>query len=158
MPAISKCRLVVGSAPHARSPTPTAFLLPEGPELGLRPETLQALTAPAVPPRRGFYDECIKGEIQFSLGFMKPSRELAFGHPGAFGAPGAGGSLGFRRPSNRDRVCVCYQPHGRDKRRSTGSGAEKRDSLEHAGASLVQAGVNATRFSGCVVRVTCYVI
>ncbi|HYM91298.1 MAG TPA: serine hydrolase domain-containing protein [bacterium] len=69
-----------------------------GRELQLRPETLQALAAPAVPPLRGFYDECLKGEIQFSLGFMKPSAPWPVGHPGAFGAPGAGGSLGFADP------------------------------------------------------------
>ncbi len=46
-----------------------------GRELGLRPETLDLLAAPAVPPARGFYDECMKGDgIQFSLGFMKPAR------------------------------------------------------------------------------------
>jgi CubicO group peptidase (beta-lactamase class C family) len=69
-----------------------------GVKLGLRPETLQALAAPAVPPTRGFYDECIKGELQFSLGFMKPSVNWQFGHEGAFGSPGAGGSLGYADP------------------------------------------------------------
>jgi CubicO group peptidase (beta-lactamase class C family) len=69
-----------------------------GRELQLRPETLQALRAPAVPPLRGFYDECMKGEAQFSLGFMKPSPGFPFGHPDAFGAPGAGGSLGYADP------------------------------------------------------------
>ena len=49
-----------------------------GRELGLRPETLDLLAAPAIPPTRGFYDECLKGDgVQFSLGFMKPSRRLA---------------------------------------------------------------------------------
>ncbi|HXV64789.1 MAG TPA: serine hydrolase domain-containing protein, partial [Vicinamibacteria bacterium] len=43
-----------------------------GRELGLRKETLDLLAAPAVPATRGFYDECLKGEVQFSLGFMKP--------------------------------------------------------------------------------------
>jgi CubicO group peptidase (beta-lactamase class C family) len=69
-----------------------------GRELGLRPQTLEALKAPAVPPRNGFYDECMKGEAQFSLGFMKPNPNWPFGHPGAFGAPGAGASLGFADP------------------------------------------------------------
>jgi hypothetical protein len=55
--------------------------------LQLRQETLQALAAPAVPPMRGFYDECLKGEIQFSLGFMKPSATWPFGHPGALERP-----------------------------------------------------------------------
>src|SRR4029453_4598378 len=39
-----------------------------GRELGLRKETLDLLAAPAVPPARGFYDECLKGECgDFSL-------------------------------------------------------------------------------------------
>jgi CubicO group peptidase (beta-lactamase class C family) len=70
-----------------------------GKELGLLPETLQALRAPAIPPVLGFYDECLKGEVQFSLGFMKPSAGWHFGtSPDAFGSPGAGGSLGFADP------------------------------------------------------------
>ena len=71
----------------------------DGRELGLRPETLAALRAPAVPPTRGFHDECFRGEVQFSLGFMKPTPNWPFGHPGAFGAPGAGGSLGYADPA-----------------------------------------------------------
>ena len=70
-----------------------------GRQLQLSPQTLQALMAAAVPPERGFYDECMKGVVEFSLGFMKPSAGWRFGHPGAFGAPGAGGSLGFADPS-----------------------------------------------------------
>jgi CubicO group peptidase (beta-lactamase class C family) len=69
-----------------------------GKELGLRPETLQELTAPATPSTHGFYDECIKGEAQFSLGFMKSCPGFPFGNPGSFGAPGAGGSIGFADP------------------------------------------------------------
>ena len=69
-----------------------------GRELGLRKETLDLLAAPAVPPTRGFYDECLKGEVQFSLGFMKPSRNWRFGSDQSFGSPGTGGSLGFADP------------------------------------------------------------
>jgi CubicO group peptidase (beta-lactamase class C family) len=70
-----------------------------GSELRLRPETLQALSAPAVPPTNGFYDECMKGAgVQFSLGFMKPSPMWPFGSEGSFGSPGSGGSLGFADP------------------------------------------------------------
>ena len=69
-----------------------------GRELGLRPETIQALMAPAVPSRHGFFDEALRGPVQFSLGFMKPSEVFPFGHAGAFGAPGAGGSLGYADP------------------------------------------------------------
>ena len=69
-----------------------------GKELGLREETLHELKAPAVPSTHGFYDQCIKGEAQFSLGFMKPSRGFPFGSPSSFGFPGAGGSFGFADP------------------------------------------------------------
>jgi CubicO group peptidase (beta-lactamase class C family) len=65
----------------------------------VRRETLDLLAAPAVPPSRGFCDECLKGEVQFSLGFMKPSALWPFGSPRAFGSPGAGGSLGFADPA-----------------------------------------------------------
>ena len=71
-----------------------------GRELGLRQETLDLLAAPAIPPTRGFYDECLKGDgVQFSLGFMKPSPVWPFGSASSFGSPGAGGSLGFADPT-----------------------------------------------------------
>ena len=70
-----------------------------GRELGLRPETLDLLAAPATPSTSGFYDECLKGEVQFSLGFMKPSPAWPFGSARSFGSPGSGGSLGFADPT-----------------------------------------------------------
>ena len=70
----------------------------DGRELGLRRETLDLLAAPAVPPARGFYDECLKGEVQFSLGFMKPSVTWRFGGPRSFGSPGTGGAMGLADP------------------------------------------------------------
>jgi CubicO group peptidase (beta-lactamase class C family) len=70
-----------------------------GRELGLRPETLALLAAPAIPPARGFYDECLKTEARFSLGFLKPGPGMGFGSPSAFGFPGAGGAMGFADPS-----------------------------------------------------------
>src|SRR5262245_35710593 len=70
-----------------------------GEELGLRQETLDLLAAPAIPPTHGFYDECLKSEVQFSLGFMKPSRTWRFGSARSFGSPGSGGSLGFADPA-----------------------------------------------------------
>jgi CubicO group peptidase (beta-lactamase class C family) len=69
-----------------------------GRELGLRQDTLQALMAPAVPPARGFFDECLKFEWQLSLGFAKPSRGLRFGSPSAFGMPGWGGAFAYADP------------------------------------------------------------
>ncbi len=70
-----------------------------GRELKLRPETLQALSAPAIPSTHGFYDECmLADDVRFSLGFMQPSRTWPFGSEGSFGSPGSGGSLGFADP------------------------------------------------------------
>lgn len=71
----------------------------DGHELQLRPETLRLLSAPAVPPTRGFHDECMMGDgVQFSLGFMKHCPVWPFGSEGSFGQPGTGGSLGFADP------------------------------------------------------------
>jgi len=70
-----------------------------GRELGLRRETLDLLAAPAIPPTRGFHDECLKGDVQFSLGFMKPSPAWPFGSARSFGSPGSGGALGFADPA-----------------------------------------------------------
>ena len=70
-----------------------------GHALGLRKETLALLASAAIPPTRGFYDECLKGDgAQFSLGFMKPGPVWQFGSASSFGSPGAGGSLGLADP------------------------------------------------------------
>jgi len=70
-----------------------------GRELGVRPDTLELLKAPATAPAHGFADECLKGSApQFSLGFMKPSEAVPFGSDGSFGHPGAGGAMGFADP------------------------------------------------------------
>jgi CubicO group peptidase (beta-lactamase class C family) len=69
-----------------------------GAELQLRPETLEALAAPAIPPAHGFHDECMMGEARFSLGFMKPCPVLSFGSAHSYGMPGSGGSMGFADP------------------------------------------------------------
>jgi CubicO group peptidase (beta-lactamase class C family) len=72
-----------------------------GREVGLREVTLQKLMAPAVPPRNGFFDECLKIEWPLSLGFMKPCPAYPIGSPSAFGTPGSGGSFGFGDPQIR---------------------------------------------------------
>jgi CubicO group peptidase (beta-lactamase class C family) len=71
-----------------------------GRELGLRPETIALLAAPAIPPKQGYYDECMRThDVRFSLGFMKPGPAWPFGSATSFGSPGAGGALGFADPS-----------------------------------------------------------
>ncbi len=70
-----------------------------GKELGLGMETLKQLMEPARPPTNGFYDEVMKLDgMQLSLGFMKPSIQVPFGHPSSFGMLGFGGYLGFADP------------------------------------------------------------
>ena len=98
-----------------------------GKDLALREETLKELSAPAVPPMRGFYDEVMKGEVQFSLGFMKSNPNFSFGSAGSFGHPGAGGSLGFADP--KARIGYAYVPN----RKSVAFAGDPRDvALRHA--------------------------
>jgi CubicO group peptidase (beta-lactamase class C family) len=78
----------------------SAFL-EAGRNLALRQQTLDLLASPAVPPTRGFHDECLKIDVQFSLGFMKPSAAWPFGSAQSFGSPGSGGSLGFADPQSK---------------------------------------------------------
>jgi CubicO group peptidase (beta-lactamase class C family) len=92
-----------------------------GKELNLRSETLEELAAPAIPPAHGFYDECLKGEAEFSLGFMKSSTGFSFGRRGSFGAPGAGGSLGFADP--QAQIGYAYVPN----RKGVTLGGDPRD-------------------------------
>lgn len=70
-----------------------------GHELGLRPETLDALSAPPVVPPAGLRDAVLQVDTCFGLGYMRPYEGYRFGSSGrAFGAPGAGGSLAFADP------------------------------------------------------------
>ena len=73
----------------------------DGHDLDVHRNTLELLAAPAIAPTHGFYDECLKGEVQFSLGFMKPGAAWSFGGPRSFGSPGSGGALGFADPAAR---------------------------------------------------------
>jgi CubicO group peptidase (beta-lactamase class C family) len=69
-----------------------------GRELGLKQKTLDLLASEALPPAFGFRDVCLKGNVRFSLGFMKPSAEIPFGSASSYGSPGAGGAMGFADP------------------------------------------------------------
>ena len=80
-----------------------------GRELRLRPETLRELSAPPVPPARGFRDACLKVPIRYALGFARPGPEYPFAHPGGFGSPGTGGSFGFADP--RHQLGYGYVPN-----------------------------------------------
>jgi CubicO group peptidase (beta-lactamase class C family) len=68
-----------------------------GSELGIQPATMAAITAP---PHVENPIDIVFGEPDyFSLGFLRPGPDLAFGSSErAFGAPGAGGSFAFADP------------------------------------------------------------
>jgi CubicO group peptidase (beta-lactamase class C family) len=70
-----------------------------GGALGLRAATLDLLAAPAIPPVSGiFHDDFFRGDVRFSLGFMKTGGIWRFGGSRSYGAPGSGGSLAFADP------------------------------------------------------------
>jgi CubicO group peptidase (beta-lactamase class C family) len=71
-----------------------------GTELGLTPETFACLIAPPSPARPK--DEILGLPSYFSLGYLRPGPNVAFGSsPRAFGHPGAGGSFAFADPDAR---------------------------------------------------------
>ena len=131
--ATSKCRPAVPSARRRAIAHAYSVFATGGRELGLRPETLELLAAPAVPPARGFYDECMKGDgIQFSLGFMKSTPALPFGSASCVRIARSRrrsrlcGSGGGRRLRVRDE-----QDGNAADRRPAGCGAQRRALLLH---------------------------
>lgn len=71
-----------------------------GKTLGIKAETLDALKAPATPPRDGTKDLVLGIDTIFSLGYSKPHSLFQFGlNDQAFGTPGAGGSFCFADPA-----------------------------------------------------------
>ena len=83
-----------------------------GAELGLRAETLDALAAPAVPPRRGSIDECLQGAVAFSLGFMKPTPGVAVRPSRGVRRSGRRRVAGLRGPAGRHRLRLRHEPDG----------------------------------------------
>ncbi|HEY5678373.1 MAG TPA: serine hydrolase domain-containing protein [Myxococcales bacterium] len=71
-----------------------------GAELGITAETFARIVAPPHVPRP--VDEVLGIPSWFSLGFLRPGPEVAFGSSArAFGSPGAGGSFAFADPDAR---------------------------------------------------------
>jgi len=71
-----------------------------GAEIGLTPATFARITTP--PHLTGRKDEVLGVPSCFSLGFLRPGPDVAFGSSQrAFGAPGAGGSFAFGDPDGR---------------------------------------------------------
>jgi CubicO group peptidase (beta-lactamase class C family) len=73
-----------------------------GGELGIREDTLDALTAPAAEPPGGWRDEVLLVDTSYSLGFVKPFHAFRFGvSDKAFGCAGAGVGFAFADPDAR---------------------------------------------------------
>jgi CubicO group peptidase (beta-lactamase class C family) len=71
-----------------------------GAALGVGPATMAALTAP--PTFAPVKDEVLGVPSYFSLGFLRPGPDVAWGSSArAFGTPGAGGSFAFADPDAR---------------------------------------------------------
>jgi CubicO group peptidase (beta-lactamase class C family) len=69
------------------------------PAVGIERGTLTELTRYPSPPRRGWFDEVLKVDTAFSLGYARPHGPFRFGSSNrAFGHPGAGGSFAFADP------------------------------------------------------------
>jgi len=69
------------------------------PELGITPGTMRELTRFPRPPTKGWFDEVLKVNTAFSLGFARPLGPFQFGTSDrSFGHPGAGGSFAFADP------------------------------------------------------------
>jgi CubicO group peptidase (beta-lactamase class C family) len=67
--------------------------------LALAPTTLEELTRFPMAPRSGWFDQVLKVDTAFSLGFARPLNDFRFGSSEhAFGHPGAGGSFAFADP------------------------------------------------------------
>ena len=76
----------------------SAFRRAPGP-LGLTEKTLTQLTRHPSPPARGWFDQVLKVDTAFSLGFARPHGDFRFGSSQrAFGHPGACGSFAFADP------------------------------------------------------------
>lgn len=84
-----------------------------GKELDLTEKTLVELTQPAVSPKQGPYDEILRMDTYFSLGYSKPGPHISFGsNRKAFGAPGLGGSFAFADPSVHIGYAYAMIKHG----------------------------------------------
>jgi CubicO group peptidase (beta-lactamase class C family) len=70
-----------------------------GIELGIKKETLEALTAPAETPPGGWQDEVLLVDTSYSYGFTKPFHAFEFGMSDkAFGCAGAGVGFAYADP------------------------------------------------------------
>jgi CubicO group peptidase (beta-lactamase class C family) len=72
-----------------------------GAELGIKSETLKALTQPAIAPSQGRFDVILRTNTSYSMGFFKPSVDFPCAGEYAYGFPGLGGSFAYADPQNK---------------------------------------------------------
>ncbi len=81
-----------------------------GSELGIKKETMEALTMPAAPPTQGLRDKVTGANWSFSLGYTRPVEDFKFGSSDkAFGMSGTGGSLAYADPDAQ--ISFAYASH-----------------------------------------------
>jgi CubicO group peptidase (beta-lactamase class C family) len=69
------------------------------PVLGVGKETLDALSAPAQLPSGGGFDQILRLQTRYSLGFLRRGPTFTFGNSDtSYGTPGLGGSFAFADP------------------------------------------------------------
>ena len=123
----------------------------DGRELGLRRETLDLLAGAAVPPTRGFYDECMKGDgAQVLTGLHEADASLAVWQPRFVRGPWRGWFAGLCGSVRRDRVRLHHEPdrHVLD-RRPLRCGAQRR-ALRGAPEFSVHEAIIVTTTKACV--------
>ena len=64
------------------------------------------------PSRHGYFDECLRCEAKFSLGFMKPSESFPFGHVGGVRCGPVPAVRWARGSRGRHRLRIRHEPHG----------------------------------------------
>ena len=83
-----------------------------GKRLGLDAGTLAALSEPATAPTDGFFDQVLRMDLAYSLGFGKQVPGLESGFPRAFLHGGTGGSLGGAVPELEMGYCYAMNRLG----------------------------------------------
>ena len=125
-----------------------------GKELELRSKTLQELSAPAIPATHGFYDECMKAKVEFSLGFTRKPIRVSRLDPSRLirRAPGAGGSLGCPPASLKSATDTFPNRQGRSTSwRPAGAWRSERRSIPPRKAEHKEP-VAPARLRGCIAR------
>ena len=102
-PAMRKLELPASNGHGTARAVATAYgdLAAGGERMGVSPDVLAEVAAGATDPTGGRFDEVMRTDTRFSLGYTKPWDGFEFGSPSAFGTTGAGGSFGFADPERR---------------------------------------------------------